>query len=162
MAHIEGWFKLETKVQHLVFRSQVYRFYEHFVKETSRRLRCPQAGCELCFEDDPSPAFIAAVSPVQGAGTWLLRFGSPHHSVAAELRERGLELVGQCLEVTKLSPAPGASFELVIPDRILEISRVWCDRYVEAIGKRAYETHINAHREVKVTKNGKQPIMKVK
>jgi hypothetical protein len=138
LSTIHGWLELNCKPEPLICRSRVHTLNEHFLDSHRRSCKCLGELCQLCNIYPQISSAVVAVTREHGARIQLLRI-TP--AAWRDLCESGaidqLE-VGRILWCANLGSDRKEGLEIKLATRV-PTREVPIARYVDAIGKKAYE-----------------------
>lgn len=137
MPSISGWFKPSLRPQLVVARNRAFSWSEHFVDSSKRSVRCPGSECVLCGLYDLKAVGCIPVSALGAARVQLLRLPPSTAELRNQLLAMGPDALGQLIEVSLVSAQVSDGYQLILHG--FEVAtRVPCERYIGAIGVKAY------------------------
>ncbi len=135
---INGWIKLSQSPQQLVVRSRLYTWQEHFVDSRNSSARCVEDGCLLCGIYKTKLVGAAVVSPIGSQQAFLLRFTPGMRDLYDQLSFASSAVIGQVLRARLLGSRACDGVEVTLLECV-DVRAVPCERYIAAIGRKAYE-----------------------
>lgn len=135
---IHGWHELSSKPERLICRSSVHTLREHYLDSHRRSCKCPGEACSLCEYYPCVTSGVIAVTREYGAQLRLLRITPAAWKEALEsglVDELGPGLLLECCTIGR-GKQEGIEIRALGREPARE---VFISKYVDAIGKRAYE-----------------------
>jgi hypothetical protein len=137
LSTIHGWHVLSSRPERLVIRSRVFELAEHFVDSKLRSCKCLGVDCLLCSLYPIQLSGCAAVSRESGGQIRLLRITPAAFKLLIENDDLEKLQIGRIIQCANLGRERREGLEITIGERI-EAKEIFCSRYVQAIGQKAY------------------------
>lgn len=153
MPSIAGWFRPTASLSRLYIRSAPQRFGCHFVPGVGSA-RCHAPECQLCGAMELHHHAIVCVQVGQERTLMLHEIRAADAAVIEELMHLGEDAIGWPLFVWRDEAEHGSPIrsslqrpgwaQRSMSETRLELKRVHCERYIQAIGTREYRRAVSA------------------
>lgn len=135
---IRGWHRASLSPELLIVKSTLVEVPLHWLPFLNQHAKCWTSGCALCEHNIITKLHATVVVTDMNDRIWILELTEEHRGVCELLRCKGTEAIG-CVLTVQRDPKDKLTRHISLMDERIRSKPIPCQRYIQAIGQRAYE-----------------------